>query len=222
MRIGIFGGSFDPVHQGHLILAEQCRQHARLDEVRWVPAAQSPLKQDRVMAADPRRVEMLRLAIGGHPSFTVSTCELDRGGVSYTVETLQQLAEAEPDHEWFLLIGGDSLASLDRWHQPARICELATPVVYARPGTTVDVRQQLSPWLTGPRLETACELALTSRQIDISSTDIRQRTAAGDSIRYLVPAPVEILIAHNSLYGGTAPADAVPSEEAAAGGGTAS
>ena len=134
-RLGIFGGSFDPVHFGHLLLAEYCREQARLDEVWFLPAAVPPHKQGRELTPDKHRVEMLRLAIGGHESFLLRTDEIDRGGVNYTYETLERFHKERPDNELFFLMGGDSLQDLPRWRKPERICELAIPVAVARHGS---------------------------------------------------------------------------------------
>src|SRR5690349_9388812 len=110
MRLGLLGGSFDPVHYGHLILAECCREQCHLDAVWFVPAAIPPHKQNHTLSAAADRIEMLKLAIGGHEAFSVYTGEIDRGGVSYTVDTLQQLHDEQPDRELFFLMGADSLA----------------------------------------------------------------------------------------------------------------
>ena len=134
MRLGIFGGSFDPIHYGHLLLAECCREQAGLDQVLFVPALIPPHKQQQQRAAAAQRVEMLKLAVGGQTEFVISTKEIERGGVSYTVETLAELRRDQPDDELFLLLGADSLADLPTWREPARICELAVPLVVRRAG----------------------------------------------------------------------------------------
>ena len=132
MRLGIYGGSFDPVHFGHLLLAECCREQCRLDQVWFVPAHLPPHKQTAALSTGEHRTTMLRLATGGHEAFVVSTLELDRGGVSYTVDTLAAVAAAHPGAELFLLLGSDSLVDLPGWHDPQRICELALPVAVRR------------------------------------------------------------------------------------------
>ena len=136
MRIGILGGSFDPVHQGHLIIAEQCREAARLDQVWWLPCATQPLKEFRPRASDRQRVEMLELAIAGHPEFSVCRLELDRGGTSFAVDTLEQLQQEHAGDQLFWIMGDDSLETFSQWKSPARFCQLATPVVAARPVKT--------------------------------------------------------------------------------------
>src|SRR5438445_3780019 len=132
-RVGVFGGTFDPVHLGHLILAEQCREQAGLDQVLFVPSARPPHKQDRTLAPFDRRVEMLQLALAGQPAFQVSTMEAERPGLSYTVETLSVLRAARSDAELFLIIGSDTVADLPQWRDPARIVELAALLIVARP-----------------------------------------------------------------------------------------
>ena len=134
MRLGIFGGSFNPVHYGHLLLAESCREACALDEVWLVPAAVPPHKQGVVLAPAKARLEMLELALAGNEHLRPSSIELDRGGVSYTVDTLARIAAEKPGATLFLLMGADSLADLPTWREPARICSLATPVVVAACG----------------------------------------------------------------------------------------
>ncbi len=134
MLLGLFGGSFDPVHYGHLLLAECCREQLSLDQVWFMPAATPPHKQDAKLSEGAKRVDMLRLATGGEPAFVVSTMELERGGVSYTVDTLAAMHSQMPDSELFLLLGSDSLADLPTWRGPERICELAIPVAVRRAG----------------------------------------------------------------------------------------
>src|SRR5690349_4586501 len=134
MRIGVFGGSFDPVHRGHVLLAECCRAQAALDRVAFVPAARQPHKPHSPRASDGDRLAMLELAIAGHPEFAASPVELERGGVSYTVDTLRAITAQEPGAKLYLLLGADSLADLPTWREPAAICALATPLAVSRPG----------------------------------------------------------------------------------------
>src|SRR5262249_10274166 len=134
MRIGVFGGAFDPVHYGHLILAEQGREQARLDQVWFIPAARHPFKADTTVARFDRRVEMLRLAIAGHDAFRVNELEKDRPGLSYTADTLEELQRQNPGDELFMLIGSDTLPDLPKWHAPERVVRAAALVVMERPG----------------------------------------------------------------------------------------
>src|SRR5262245_20387177 len=125
MRIGVFGGTFDPVHLGHLILAEQCRAQGRLDQVLFIPAPRPPHKQDQPLTPFAQRVEMLSLALAGQPAFRIDELERDRPGPSYTVQTLEELQRRHPDAELWLLIGADTLQDLPHWYEPARIASLA-------------------------------------------------------------------------------------------------
>lgn len=206
MRLGFFGGTFDPIHYGHLMLAEQCREQAGLDRVLFVPASQSPLKSSGPQVADKHRLEMLSLAIAGHPNFEISTTEVDRGGQSFTVDTLQELKTEHPDSELFLLIGEDSLQTFDRWKEPKTICELAMPLICRRPdaGTKSDQEKVdlslLQPFMDEQSLAKTRQAAIVSRLIEISGTDIRDRIAKDQSIRYLLPRSVEKYIETQRLY----------------------
>jgi nicotinate-nucleotide adenylyltransferase len=200
MRLGVFGGTFDPVHLGHLILAEQCREQGRLDRVLFVPAARPPHKQDRPLTPFERRAEMLALAIAGQPAFQIDELEKDRPGPSYTVDTLTDLKKRDPQAEFFLIIGSDTLVDLPLWYQPARILELAGLLVVPRPGFAMlppdEIRKSLHLPADFPLRFQQCGMPL----IEISSRDLRQRLAAGRSVRYLVPRAVEAYIADKGLY----------------------
>lgn len=200
MRIGIFGGSFDPIHVGHLILAEHCREQAELDQVLFIPCAQQPHKNDGAFGSDRQRTEMIDLAIGGHPSFLRSSIEIERGGVSYTVETLEQLREQYPDDELFLMIGGDSLNGFSTWKDPQRILELATPLVMARPGSGEVDFDLLSPFVEQTRLAEIKALAIEAPLIDVSSTAIRAAAGEDRSFRYQTPRSVERYIQTQKVY----------------------
>jgi nicotinate-nucleotide adenylyltransferase len=200
MRLGILGGSFDPVHYGHLILAECCREQCRFDAVWFVPAAVPPHKQNHTLSAAADRIEMLKLAIGGHEAFCVYSGEIDRGGVSYTVDTLQQLHNEQPDRELFLLMGADSLADLPNWRQPEQICSLAVPAVVRRAGAPEPDDTVLSRLMTPDRLALARQHRVEMPTIDLSSSDLRRRVTAGQSIRYRTPRAVEKYIEAQKLY----------------------
>lgn len=204
MRLGIFGGSFNPVHYGHLLLAETCREQARLDEVWFVPNAISPLKQDQPPAGDKHRVEMLKLAIGGHESFRLCTLEIDRGGISYTVDTLDQIAKEQPAADLYFLMGADSLVDLPKWREPERICELAMPLVVRRHGSP-EPRWEMLDALLGPeRLELVRQMTVDMPIIELSSRELRHRAAGGLSLRFRTPRSVEKYIETHSLYRGAA------------------
>ncbi len=200
MRIGIFGGTFDPVHYGHLLLAESCREACRLDRVLLVPAATPPHKQRRTFSSGTHRLAMLELALGGHPGILASDIELIRGGVSYTVETLRSLKQQGPDDELFFLLGADSLNELPTWFEPAEICRLALPVVVGRGGSPPPDWQLLAPLVSAERLELIRSHHVSMPLIELSSTDIRQRVASGRSIRFRTPRAVEEYIAAQRLF----------------------
>ena len=199
MKLGIFGGSFDPVHQGHLILAEYALEAAQLDQVLFVPADISPLKPDGPRATDRQRMEMLQLATGGNVKFSISRMELDREGVSYTVDTLESIHQQQPDDELFLLIGADALESFGQWKDVPRICELAIPLVAMRPGFDANLNQ-LGPFVSADRLEIIKDYAFESPLIEISSSQLRKEINQGTSVRYRTPRSVECYIQNAKLY----------------------
>jgi nicotinate-nucleotide adenylyltransferase len=204
MRIGVFGGSFDPVHDGHLIAAECAREQARLDQVLFMPAATPPHKPERILAAGRHRLEMLLLATGGNDAFAVSELELDRGGTSYTVDTLATLAAARPDDELVLLLGPDSLAGLPGWREPARIAALAEIVPVERDSLDDLPADAAAAGLTDLFGAEAVAAMLARRvrmpAIGIRATELRAAVAAGASIRYRTPRAVERYIATHGLY----------------------
>ena len=200
MRLGVFGGSFDPVHIGHLLLAETCREQGRLDQVWFLPAAVAPHKRRQGAAPAKHRLAMLELALAGNPAMIVSPLEIDRGGISYTVDTLREIRQTQPSAELFLLLGADSLPELPSWYQADAICQLALPLVVRRPGAPEPDFGVLADVTTPARLEEIRTRQLESPQIDVSSSEIRQRVSAGRSIRYRVPRAVEKYIETNGLY----------------------
>jgi nicotinate-nucleotide adenylyltransferase len=200
MRLGIFGGTFDPVHYGHLLLAECCREQARLDEVWFMPAATPPHKIDRAPTPADKRIEMLDLAIGGHEAFRVSRIEINRGGVSYTVDTLAAVGEAQPGAELFFLLGGDSLDEFTTWREPGRICELATPLVVGRAQSPEPNYDALSKLVGHERTKAIRLQQVQMPQIELSSSDLRRRVGEGLSIRYRTPRAVEKYIESAGLY----------------------
>jgi nicotinate-nucleotide adenylyltransferase len=200
MRLGIYGGSFDPVHFGHLLLAESCREQCQLDEVWLLPAAVPPHKTDLTMTAAKRRIEMLNLAIGGHEALRVSTIEVDRGGVSYTVDTLTTIRQQHPGAELFLLMGADTLYDLPNWREPQRVCQLAMPVVVQRSGSPPPDLEVLRPVVAAEQIANIQQHQVTMPIIELTSTEIRQRVANGMSIRYRTPRAVEKYIETNRLY----------------------
>jgi len=200
MRIGIFGGSFDPVHFGHLILAELVRDQLRLEQLLLIPAAVSPLKGRNPIASDQQRLEMLRLALAGHETILASDIEIARGGKSYTVDTLAQLARDCPDSERFLIVGGDSLESFAQWREPSRICELAMPVMLRRAGLRPISWEVLRDYMSPARYRQVEAIQFPTPLIEISSSDIRRRVAEGRTIRFMLPRGVEKYIETAGLY----------------------
>jgi nicotinate-nucleotide adenylyltransferase len=204
VRVGIYGGVFNPPHLGHLVAAQEAHAVLGLDTVVWTPVGNAP---HRAIEQDPgaeARFEMVELTIAGDERFSISRIELDREGPSYTVDTLRQLREHSPDDELFLILGGDQAAALPHWHEPEQVLELANVVVFAR-GTSN--RNAVSIQLS--RLRGAGNVRfLEMPRIDISSTMVRRRAATGRPIRYLVPDKVANFIGAQSLYGASAPAAA--------------
>jgi len=200
MRIGLFGGTFDPVHLGHLVLAEQAREQAGLDEVWFVPAARPPHKTDLELSPFARRVEMIELAIAGNAAFRVDLLEKDRPGPSFTVDTLEELHRRQPGKEFFWLVGSDCLPDLASWRQPARILELAGLFVWERPGSPVWPAERLRAALPLPEGVPLRYQAGQGPQVLIASRDLRARATSGRSLRYLVPRAVECYIATHQLY----------------------
>ncbi|MEO7821963.1 MAG: nicotinate-nucleotide adenylyltransferase [Gemmatimonadaceae bacterium] len=191
MRIGVFGGTFDPPHVGHLILAADACDALRLDRLIFVPAASQPFKAETPAFASPaERLEMVRLAVAGDSRCTVEDTEIRRGGLSYTVDTLEEIARKNAGAELFLLIGQDTLAGFSDWKEPDRIGQLATLAVMRRAGSARTTG--------GPGRRRAVEIS--TRRVDVSSTEIRERLASGKSIRGFVPESVERFITERGLY----------------------
>jgi nicotinate-nucleotide adenylyltransferase len=199
MRLGLFGGTFDPIHLGHLILAESCREACGLDRVWFVVAGAPPHKPGERTSVDDR-VEMARIAIAGHPAFEVSELEARRPGPHYSFETLEEVHRQRPDDALFFLIGADSLADLPQWRRPDRIAALATVVVVGRPGVVVPGGSATRWPDLGP--EARPFQMVKAPTIGISSSDLRRRVAEGRSIRYQVPRGVEAYIEAHRLYRG--------------------
>ena len=176
-RIGVYGGTFDPVHWGHLLAAEHARESLDLETIVFLPARQSPLKPDRRPAMARHRIAMLELSLFGNDRFRLDTCELEREGVSYTVDTLRALRQAHPQWDIHLLLGADAIVDFDKWKAPDR----------------------LAPW-TDSLPASRRPQAVRIPQIEISSREIRAHVRAGRSIRYLVHPAVEAYIAEHHLY----------------------
>ena len=189
MRLGVYGGSFDPPHVGHLLVVSDAVDELQLDRVVWVPTAVQPLKGARAGAADPAtRLAMVEAAVAGDARFAVSSIEIDRGGLSFTVDTLAAFAREYPAADRFLLIGLDSVGTFPRWREPERIMELAQVAVLQRATDGVT-----PPVPAGMRV-------VTTRRVDVSSTEVRQRVRSGQPIRAFVPDAVARIVEQAGLY----------------------
>ena len=194
--VGLLGGTFDPIHHGHLAIAEEAREALGLERVLFVPAAQPPHKPGRPVTHAADRLAMVRLAVAGNPSFAVSEVEVARGGASYTVETLTTLRGAGIVDPWFIL-SSEALADFPAWREPARILELCRLAVVPRAGY-----EPLDPAWVEARFPGGAERVtfLAGPLLPISGSVVRRRAAAGRSVRYLVPDAVAAYIAENRLY----------------------
>lgn len=198
MRLGILGGTFDPVHYGHLLMAEICRQELSLDEVRFVPAGKPPHKPHEPVSDGHARADMLSLAVSGYPEFVVDRRELRRDGPSYTVHTLAELRQQFPDATLFFLMGADSLRDFPTWHQPDRISDLATLVACNRPGLSLPTFDQACTWV-GSTIAARVQFVQIPG-VDLSATDLRQRIRSGRGLRFMTPRAVETFIHQHRLY----------------------
>jgi nicotinate-nucleotide adenylyltransferase len=189
VRLGIFGGSFDPPHVGHLLAAVDAIEALALDRLILVPARVQPLKVGRAEAAGPQRLEMVRLLVLGIPALEVDAVELERDGLSFTVDTLTTFAGRYPAAERFLLVGADVLSTFRKWREPERVVQLATLAVLQRNDEAPDLSS-----IPGRAV------VLPTRRIDVSWTEIRERVAAGKSIRGFVPDAVAAYIEAERLY----------------------
>jgi nicotinate-nucleotide adenylyltransferase len=191
VRIGVFGGTFDPPHIGHLLLASDARDALSLDRLIFIPAGAQPFKVATPPIASPRdRLEMLRLAVADDASYTVDDAEISRNGLSYTVDTLEHLSKRYAGAELFLLLGEDSLAGFDQWREPRRIKELASLAAMRRAGGSA----------AGAKSMPSGVIEVSTRRVDVSSTEIRKRLRAGQSIKGFVPESVERFIEARGLY----------------------
>ena len=199
-NLGLFGGSFDPVHNGHLLLAECCAEQAQLDEVWFVPAANQPLKPVGPVASDEHRQEMLRLALAERAEFNISEIELSRGGVSYTVDTLRAVQAECPAAKLYFLMGADSLADFPHWHQPEEICQLATPLVVCRAGSPPPDFGVLDGIISTERRQQIEQSQVEMPATPISSSEIRELIATGSEWKSMVPAEVAEFIGAERIY----------------------
>jgi nicotinate-nucleotide adenylyltransferase len=199
VRIGVLGGTFDPVHNGHLHIAEVLRQALRLSRIIWVPAGQPPHKQGQIVSSDEDRLQMLHLALASSPTDEISLVDVERRGPSYTSDTLEALRRDLGPERVFFLMGEDSLRDFPTWHHPDRILNLAELAVAGRPGVDADL-ERLSRDL--PAVKGRVHL-VPAEELAISSSDIRRRVRANESIRDLVPPAVADYIGEHNLYART-------------------
>lgn len=192
-KIGIFGGTFNPIHSAHLVIAEAAAEQFGLENIMFLPNASPPHKVCESMASEDLRLEMTKAAISGNDKFFVSDYEIKNGGLSYTVDTLEHFKSIYD--EIYFIIGGDSIRDFPTWYRPEEIAKLCTLIVYPRDGLDTDYYIK-----NAEKLFSANVKKLVSPRIDISSSDIRQRVNGGKSVRYLVPESVRKIIEENNLY----------------------
>jgi nicotinate-nucleotide adenylyltransferase len=211
-RVGIFGGSFDPIHIGHLLIAEQFAQDLKLDKVKFIPAKVSPFKVGYEPTSDKHRLEMLKLAVGANPKFEVDPIELNRGGVSYTIDTVRALQhtgsanengsvnQIGPDVQYYLLVGADSLKDFKKWKSPAELLRSVSLVVARRGGEPEPRWEELDGIVSAEEIAQIQSRKLDLPAVEVSSSDLRRRIEQGRSIRYLLPSAVEVYIKEHGLY----------------------
>ncbi len=188
-RIGLFGGSFDPVHRGHLLVALAACEELGLERLFFIPAAQSPFKPDRKPTPADQRMRMLRLALAGYTNYEIDVQEIERGGISYTIDTVKNYVRRFPEAELFYLVGGDHVAQLPKWRAAEELAGLVTFVVIHRPGEESTV-------LSAPFRQRM----LSGFPLRVSSSQIRARVRAGLPVEQLVPSAVAEMIRNNRLY----------------------
>lgn len=191
MRIGLFGGTFDPIHIGHLIIAETVRDVLKMDKIIFIPAVNPPHKQGKLITSSVHRIAMIRLAIANHADFQLSEIEVVREGISYTFDTIKIFQELYPAGEMVFLMGADSLRELHTWHKPEQLVKMIKTVVFPRPSVDLD---QVDPFFFD-HID-----FINAPLIGISSSEIRQNVRSERSIRYLVPDSVAEYIQENRLY----------------------
>ncbi len=198
MDTGVFGGTFDPIHNGHLVVAEEVRTQLNLAEILFVPAGQPWLKPDSPIAAAEHRVQMVRLALAGKPYFKLSTLEIERDGPTYSVDTIAKLqGQLGAGDELFFILGWDSLVELPQWKESSRLVRMCHLVAVPRVGCPHPDLKALENSIPGISQRV---LLLDKPRIDISASAIRSRVARGLSVRHLVPEPVDEYIRQNKLY----------------------
>lgn len=202
MRLGILGGTFDPPHVGHLLVASDAVEALRLDRLVFIPNARQPLKADVAQSSPEERLAMVRLAVGPDARFEVDQIEVERGGMSWSVDTLEALAVRGPTDERFFLVGADASRTFARWRSPTRIAQLATIAIMRRADgeAAVDDRRVVADIVaaTGPGVPPPA--IIETRRVDVSSTEVRERVRTGRSIHWFVPDGVARFIHERRLY----------------------
>jgi nicotinate-nucleotide adenylyltransferase len=202
VRIGLFGGTFDPPHHGHLLAASDAFEALALDRLVWIPAAQQPLKVAMQSAAAADRLAMTRLAVGDDPRFSVDPVEIERAGLSFSVDTVEGYARTRPGDELLVLLGADVLATFARWKEPRRLAQLARLAVLHRAvdGAPVEKAAIVGAISAITGADVPAPLVLETRRVDISSTEIRERARVGRSLHGFVPDAVARYIRERALY----------------------
>ena len=201
MRTALYGGTFDPIHHGHLILAREAMEQIALDRIVFIPAAQSPFKLGRTPAPAPLRLAMVRAAIAGEPGFECDDSEVNREGPSFTVDTVEAWRAKAPGDELFLLIGEDNVRELPKWRRYGELCEMVEFIVFGRDPTVPPCDFTFVEFDASHRTPPR-EMLVIQRRVDISATEVRKRVAQRRSIRYLVPEAVREIIETHRLYQG--------------------
>ncbi|MEE8421135.1 MAG: nicotinate-nucleotide adenylyltransferase [Dehalococcoidales bacterium] len=198
MNRGVFGGTFDPIHNGHLMVADEVRERLNLEEVIFVPAGQPWLKMDWVISAAEDRLRMMHIALDGKPEYKISDMEIARGGPSYTIDTIREMRrETGGEDELFFILGEDNMCQLPQWREAAELIKLCYLVAVPRPGSARAKLKDLEESLPGI---TERVMVLKRPEIDISSSNIRERVGQGLSVRHLVPEAVNRYLKQKGLY----------------------
>lgn len=197
-RIGIMGGTFNPIHQGHLILAETAREYCELDEVLFIPSGNSYMKASDEILDGETRISMTALAIEDNPYFTLSSIEVEREGATYTCDTIRELKERNPSAEYYFIMGADTLFTIEKWKNSEEILRKCSLIVESRDEKDASELKEKASELQ--KKYQAYIIVLPERKVDISSTEIRNRLEKGESVRYMIPDKVLSYIEKNNLY----------------------
>lgn len=197
-RIGIMGGTFNPIHQGHLILAETAREYCELDEVLFIPSGNSYMKASDEILDGETRISMTALAIEDNPYFTLSSMEVEREGATYTCDTIRELKERNPSAEYYFIMGADTLFTIEKWKNSEEILRKCSLIVESRDEKDASELKEKASELQ--KKYQAYIIVLPERKVDISSTEIRNRLEKGESVRYMIPDKVLSYIEKNNLY----------------------